>query len=338
MDFFGLDIGSHTIKAVQLAKKGNQHQLLAAGTAPSTLKGLVSESEADLTSLVTVIKKLYQEAKIKTKNVASALPQDQVSAKLITLPKLSEEELESALKWEAEQYVPFPLSEATLAHQIVGQVDKNGQSKMEVLLVAASTRLIDKLQKILKTAGLNPVSIEMEISAIARSLIAPEANPKMVVDLGAKTTDLAMVENGQVTFTVSTATAGEALTRAVAYGLELDPSQAEAYKKAYGVDTNKLEGKVAQAINPILDVIVKEIEKTLKYTQAKGKTVNQIILTGGTANLPEIAGLLAQKLNLEIQIGNPFSRVNVDPNLVKIPKSEIPLYAAAVGLALKEIA
>lgn len=337
MEFFGLDIGSHIVKAVQLAKKADKYQLVAMGIAPSTLKGLTSESESDLTALATIIKKLHQEAKIKTKNVASALPQDQVSAKLITLPKLSEEELESALKWEAEQYVPFPLSEATLAHQVVGQVNDGKQAKMEVLLVAASTRLVDKVVKVLKTAGLNPVSLEMEISAVARSLIPPGPGTTMIVDLGAKATDLAIVDNGQVTLTVSLATAGEALTRAVAYSLGLDPNQAEAYKKAYGMDTKKLEGKVTQAIDPVLQVVIKEMEKMLQFVQARGKTVNQVVLTGGTANLPEIAGLLAQKLNLEIQIGNPFVRVINDALLAKIPKEDIPLYATATGLALKEI-
>lgn len=337
MEFFGLDVGSYIIKAVQLAKRGDKYQLVTAAVVPSTSKGLLSESEADLTALATIIKKLHQDAKIRTKNVVSAIPQDQVSVKLITLPKLSEDELDSALKWEAEQYVPFPLSEATLAHQVVGQIDEGGQPKMEVLLVATPTRLIDKFIKVLKTAGLNPVSLEMEISAVARSLAPPGSKITMVVDLGAKATDLAIVENGQVIFTHSISTAGEALTRAVAYNLGLDANQAEAYKKAYGVDPNKLEGKITNAIDPVLEVIVKEMEKTIQYTQTKGKGVSQIVLTGGTSSLPDIAGLLAKKLNIEIQIGNPFSQVVVDGILSKIPAADIPLYASAVGLALKEI-
>jgi type IV pilus assembly protein PilM len=337
MDFFGLDIGSHVIKAVQLAKRGDKYSLVTAMAVPSTNKGLLSESEADLTALAMIVKKLYNDAKIRTKNVASAIPQDQVSAKLITLPKLTEDELDSALKWEAEQYVPFPLSEATLAHQIIGQIDDANQPKIEVLLVATPTRLIDKLIKVLKTAGLNPVSLEMEISAIARSLAPPGSKITMVVDLGAKATDLAIVENGQVILTHSVSTAGEALTRAVAYNLGLDANQAEAYKKAYGVDSSKLEGKITNAIDPILEVIVKEMEKTIQYFQTKGKGINQIVLTGGTSGLPDVASWLAKKLNIEIQIGNPFSQVTVGGILSKINTADVPLYACAVGLALKEI-
>jgi len=338
MDFFGLDIGSYSIKAVQLRKIQDKYQLVALGSAPSTPKGLASEAESDLTALAENIKKLHQEAKITTKNVASALPEDQVFTRVITLPKLSEEELTSALKWEAEQYVPIPLSEVTLSHQILGEITQDTRQKTEVLLVAAPNRLIDKLLKVLKTAGLNPISLETEILAMSRSLVAPDSEATLLVDLGARATDIAIVEKGQVAFTRSISTAGEALTRAVAGALGLEAGQAEEYKKAYGVDPGKLEGKVSQAIEPILEVIVKEMEQAIQfYQQEKEKTVKRIVLTGGTAILPEVITLLAKKLTFETQIGDPFSRVVQDSLLAKIPKNDLLFYAVAVGLAMKEI-
>jgi len=338
MDFFGLDIGSYSIKAVQLRKIQDKYQLVALGSAPSTPKGLASEAESDLTALAENIKKLYQEAKVTTKNVISALPEDQVFTRVITLPKLSEEELTSALKWETEQYVPIPLSEVTLAHQVIGETTQDTRQKTEVLLVAAPNRLIDKLLKVLKTAGLNPVSLETEILAMSRSLVAPDSEATLLVDLGARATDIAIVEKGQVVFTRSISTAGEALTRAVAGALGLEAGQAEEYKKAYGVDPGKLEGKVSQAIEPILEVIVKEMEQAIQfYQQEKEKTVKRIVLTGGTAILPEVITLLAKKLTFETQIGDPFSRVVEDSLLAKMPKNDLPFYAVAVGLAMKEI-
>lgn len=338
MDFFGLDIGSYSIKAIQLRKIQDKYQLVAVGSAPSTPKGLASEAESDLTALAENIKKLYQEAKVTTKNVISALPEDQVFTRVITLPKLSEEELTSALKWEAEQYVPIPLSEVTLAHQVIGETTQDTRQKTEVLLVAAPNRLIDKLLKVLKTAGLNPISLETEILAMSRSLVAPDSEATLLVDLGARATDIAIVEKGQVAFTRSISTAGEALTRAVAGALGLEAGQAEEYKKAYGVDPGKLEGKVSQAIEPILEVIVKEMEQAIQfYQQEKEKTVKRIVLTGGTAILPEVVPLLVKKLTFETQIGDPFSRIVKDSLLAKIPKNDLLFYAVAVGLAMKEI-
>ena len=338
MDYFGLDIGSQRIKLVKLHKSGNQYRLAALGNAVSTQKGLLSDAESDLTALATIIKKLHQEAKISTKNVVSALPQDQVFTQVISLPQLSEDELLSALKWEAEQYVPIPLSEVTLSHQVIGQVKENAKQKMEVLLAAAPTRLIDKLLMVLRAAGLNPVSLEIEIMALARSLVAPNPEVIMVVDLGAKATDFAVVENGQIIFVRSIATAGEALTRAVATALGLDPNQAEAYKKAYGADPKQLEGKVVEAIGPVVEVIVSEMEKIIQFYQLeKKKTLNRIILTGGTASLPEISSILAKKLNLEIQIGDPFLQLAKDGLATKIPAGDVSLYSIATGLAMKEI-
>ena len=335
MEFFGLDIGSHKIKIVQVQKSGDKYRLVALGSALSTSKGILSDSESDLTQLATIIKKLYQETKIKTKNVVTALPQDQVFTQVITLPQLSEDELNSALKWEAEQYIPIPLSEATISHQIIGRVKENAKEKIEVLLAAAPNRLIDKMVKVVKSAGFNPISLETENLAVARSLVVdPEA--VMIIDFGAKATDIAVVENKQVIFTRSIATAGEALTRAVASGLGLQPAQAEAYKKAYGADPQKLEGKMVEAMIPVIEVVIGEIEKILNFYRVE-KTISRIILSGGTATLTEISSLMVKKLNLEIQLGNPFSQMSKDSLPKKLSALEIPLYAIATGLAMKEI-
>lgn len=339
MDFFGLDIGTYSIKAVQLRKTQEKFYLVAFGSAPSTSRGLLSEAESDLTALAEAIKKLHKEAKFKTRNVAATLPQHEVFTRVVTLPELTQDELESALKWEAEQYVPIPLEEVTLVHQIMGKLTMDGKEKMEILLVAAPNRLIDKVVKVLKSADLNPVSLETEIFALARSLIPADKEPVMIVDLGATATDFAIVEKDQLVFVHSIGTAGSAITRAVAMELGLDPSQAEAYKKAYGVDPGKLEGKVLGAIGPVLEVIVKEMEKAIQYYQAKGggRTLSRVILTGGSAGLPEVAGLLAKRLNLEIQLGDPFVRVGKDNLPVGVPANEASAYAVAVGLAMKEI-
>lgn len=339
MEFFGLDIGSHNIKAVQLKKAtADQYQLVALGSAPSTTKGWLSEAESDLTALAEIVKKLSQEIKITSKNVAAALPEDQVFSRVVTLPKLSEEELTSALNWEAEQWVPIPLAEVTLAHQIIGEIRVDNQEKIEVFLVAAPNRLIEKILKVIKTAGLNPVSLETEILAMARSLVAADAEATLLVDLGARATDLAIVDGGQVVFSRSIPTAGEALTRAIASSLGMEVSQAEEYKKAYGIDPQKLQGKVSEVIEPVLEVVIKEMEQAIQfYQQEKRKTTKRIVLSGGTAILPEAVNSIAKKLMVEIQLGDPFSRVTQDSLVAKIPQNERSFYSVAVGLAMKEI-
>jgi len=339
MTFFGLDIGSHSLKIAQVKKGKDQAQLVALGSTLSPPRGLLSEAESDLNALAEAIKKLHQETEVKTKNVATALPEDQVFTRVITLPKLSPQELNSAIKWEAEQYVPLPLEEVSFDYQVVGQTKEDKTEKIDVLLVAAPKRLIEKTIKVLKVAGLVPVALETEILALARSLVAPDSKTSLIVDLGARATDMAIVDLGQVVFTRSIPTAGEALTRAIASNLDLEPSQAEEYKKTYGVDPQKLEGKVRGAIAPLLEVVVKEMEKAIQFYQsAKKKQVERVILAGGTAELPEVVSLLAEKLSLEIQVGDPFTRLAENKEvLAKMTIRSAPLYATAIGLALKEI-
>jgi len=337
MDFFGLDIGSHTIKIVQLKKDKNKYQLLAFGSCPSPKKGLLSEAETDLASLAEITKRLYQDSGVKTRNVVTALPQDQVFTKLITIPPLSDKEIESAIEWEAERYVPLPLSEVILSYEILRKVKEDNQEKMEILLAASPRALIEKMINVLKMAGLNPVSIEMEIMAVIRSLTPVGGGSFLIADFGAKATDLAVVEGDVLSLIHSIPSGGESLTRAISLELGLDPEQAEAYKESYGADPEKLEGKIGAAIKPVLNNIIEEIKKTIQFYQQKGKNIQRVILTGGGAVLPQLNTLLAKSVNLEVQIGDPFGELIEGPLLAKIPFNQRSVYSIAVGLAMKEI-
>lgn len=340
MNFFGLDIGSRALKVAQVEKSGDKYRLIALGVAPAPAGGILSEAARDLTALSESIKKLRADAKITTNNVALALPEDKVFTRVIEIPPLTEDELASAIKWEAEQYIPIPLAEVSIDYQIVSKPDKDKDKKMEVLLVAAPKQLIEKHLRVLENAGLKAISLETEIIAIARSVAPPDSTPTLVVDLGARATDMAIVTSGQIVFTRSIGTAGEALTRAVASQLKLEPAQAEEYKKAYGVDPAQLEGKVKGAIGPILDVVVKEMEKALEFYRSKHaeNPVKRVVLTGGTAGLPEVVSLIAQKLGIEVQLADPFARLEKEQEIIaKLPEGAAPLYAIAIGLALKEV-
>lgn len=339
MNFFGIDIGSYKIKIVQLQPAGqNKYHLIAVGSAPSTPKGLMSESEADLNNLALKIKTLYQELKLNTNNVACALPEDKVFTRVVTYPKMSDDELNSALRYEAEEYIPFPVDEASISHQVIRIIKEGKTEKMEVLLVAAPNSLIDKYLRVLKVAGLNPVSVETEILAIARSLVPPDSDVTLLADMGASATDLAIIDSGQVVFTRSVPTAGDAITRAVAVSLGMEAAQAEEYKKAYGMDPGQLEGKISQAITPVLDVLIKEMEQAIRfYSEDKGKTIKRILLTGGSAVLPAVITVIAKRLSVETQVGDPFAQVVESGLLGRLPKGDLPFYAVAVGLAMKQI-
>ena len=339
MDYFGLDFGARTLKLVQLRRRHSQYELVTFGLAPTPGRGLLSDSEADLTNLAVAIKTLCRDAHVLGHNAITALPQSQVFVQLITLPKISDQDLESALKWEAEQYVPLPLDEVTLAHEVIGETSVDGKPSLEVNLIAVPSRLIDKTVKVIQAAGLTPLSLETEIFSLARSLVNPDEPAVMLIDLGASSTDIAVIERGHLILIRSVATGGDSLTKAIASALGMEETQAEAYKKTYGVDQSKLEGKIKTALDPIISVLLGEIEKTLNFYSARSQSqkINRVLLTGGTSVLPEISSALTQRLNLEIQLGDPFTHIQGQDALIKKIGVQASFLAVAVGLAMKGV-
>lgn len=341
MNTFGLDIGSNSIKLIKLARLADKYKLQFFGIAPTPANVLFSESESDVILLAETIKKLVNDTKVDTNEAVIALPESRVISTIIEMPPLSETELAEAIKWEAEQYIPQPLSEVKLAWNIV-EMPKKGETgvKMKVLLISAPIRLIDRYTRILSLANLKPVSLETEMLAILRSLEADLMDmPTIVINLGASATHLAIVYHGSLFFTRSIGTGGSALAKAVASELGLEISQAEEYKKSYGLNEASLEGKVTAAIKPIFTVITEEIRKALAFFKEKTKDelVNRAILTGGTARLPGIVSYFAQELSLEVLVGNPWVKVILDPLMAKEISDDGNLYAGAVGLAMKDL-
>lgn len=333
MKSFGLDIGSHSIKVVELVRDGKAVRLVASGIAVTPAGGLLTESEKTLTEVSTAIKKLVNDTKISTKNVVFSLPEQSIYTRVVSFPPLSDEEVSSAIEWQAEGYIPIPKKDAVLDWEIVAKSEKS----VEVLLIAAPIVLVDKYMNVVQNAGLVPVAAETELIALARA-IAPESGNALIVDFGATSTDLAITVNRQLMFARSIPSAGTALTRAVATSIGVESSQAEEYKKTYGLSL-ALEGKVKQALSTVVSPLVDEIKKAIGFwKQERPNSPVQVgILTGGTAGLPELIPSITQNLGIEMSIGNPFGLINMDPNTSKNLSAYSPLYAIAVGLAMRDL-
>lgn len=342
INHFGLDIGTHSIKVVQLSGSSDTPSFITAGLLPTPNNAFISESSEDQQALAESIKNLLKEARITTNRVVTALPESQIFTRVVEMPQLSKQEMESAIDYEAEQYVPIPISEVRLTWQVISsRVGPDKKTIMDVLLVAAPKNLIEKYLNILKTAGLNPVSLETETTAVIRALVQRIAGSPttLVVSIGASTTDLTIVSDFQIKFTRSIATGGMALARGVANDLGFELDQAIEYMKTYGLDATQLEGKVMQAIKPVFDVIVNEIRRAIAYYTGKhpDKPVKRVVLAGGTAKLPGMVIYLAEALGLEVQIGNPWDGIALPPGMSQKLIEEGTSYSVAVGLALKGV-
>ncbi len=333
----GLDIGSKTIKIVELEKTRDSYKLKASGIIgykSSTPEHLSDDKE--IAVLSDVIRKLHKEAKIVSREVVVSIPETQVYTRMIRFPLLTDSEVASAVKWEAEQYIPFPIEEAVIDYQIIDKNENATPPQVYVLLIAAPKLLVDRYVKLIGMCKLDLVAIETELVAIARS-ICPIDQTVMVADFGARSTNIAIVKNSSLMMSRSIPTAGDALTRAVAQGLGIEAQQAEEYKKTYGLSSSNLDGKIKSILYPVLRMVSDEIKKAIHYYQSEGEgePPKSLILTGGSAGMPEVASIMTELLGIEVSIGNPFTKVQIDPQALKQISGYAPFYAIAVGLSMR---
>ena len=334
----GIDIGSKTIKIVELDKEGANYSLGASGIigySGITIDKMTDEKE--MASLGQIIRKLHSEAGVSSKDVVISIPEPLVFTRTIKFPLLTDAEIASAVKWEAEQYIPIPITDAIVQHTILARNEKSSPPEVLVLLVAAPKAVVEKYTKVIQLAGLNTVAVETELVALTRSL-APPDRTVLLVDFGASSTNIAISKMGLLSFSRCVPIAGEAFTRAVSQGLGVTPEQAEEYKKTYGLTATQLEGKVKRVLDPVLALVVDEIKKAVSYylTEEKGESPSSLIVSGGTSAVPEIVTTLTKLIGMEVLVGNPFEKINVDPETAQKLAPYVLLYGVAVGLALRD--
>jgi type IV pilus assembly protein PilM len=335
----GIDIGTHSIKVIEMGIDAGVPVLLAAGSMPTPPKSLSSTLDIDRQAISGVLRELVRQVGAKTTDVVLGLPESQVFTRVIEMPSLSERELASAIKWESEQYIPLPLDQVNIDFTVLRDSKETGTGKMDILLVAAPKALTDRYLKIVEDAQLTPIAAETEIVALTRAIVrtVPSVPNIMIMSLGGQTTDVAIVRKSVILFARSIPAGGDAITRAISEGLEFSVVQADGYKKAYGLDPSVLEGKIAKLIRPVMDTITTELSRAVGFFEekCKGEHLGIAILAGGNAKLPGLVSYLAEKLGFEVQLANPWLGVRRDPRF-SVLGSEGPIFSVAVGLSLRK--
>jgi type IV pilus assembly protein PilM len=342
----GLDIGYSSIKVVALSHKSSPPRLISLGAIPSPQPGIVSDNDTELEAVATAIKKLFAAAKIEEREIVAALPESKVFTRVIDdLPYLSDQELPSAIKYASEEFIPMPIAEVNLNWQVLfrekGQGGKEGQEggKTVVFVVASPKSQVNKYLKIFGMANLKPAALETEIIASTRALVGnnPFSPTSLVVQLGATTTDFSVVSKGLILLTRSISTGGAALTRAISQQFNFELTQAEEYKKVYGLLTDQLEGQVFKTLKPVVDIMLDETKRVIQAFESKNQSnpIKRVVLSGGGAKLPGLVIYFANNLGLEVQEADPWYFVAKDKNINPKLAAEGPFYSVAVGLALR---
>lgn len=338
----GLDIGFASIKVVALDNDSQVPRLLSLGNIASPHPGMTSDADLDLESVADTVKKLFDAAKIESREVFVALPESKVFTRIIDeLPFLDDKELASAIQYVSEEFIPMPVNETNLNWQILARgSSQNKNQKTVVFVVAAPKNVINKYIKVLNMAGLHPKAMETEIIAATRSLVGnnPFSPTTMIIQMGAATTDFAVVSKEMIWLTRSISTGGLALTRAILQQFNFEFSQAEEYKKVYGLREDVLEGKIFEALKPVVDVILGESRRVIQAYEAKHPQdrIKRVVLSGGGVKMLGLVIYLANSLGIEVQEADPWYLVSKDKSVIAKLAQDAPQYSVAVGLALRE--
>ncbi len=335
--FLGVDVGSTSLKLVELTKEKGVPYLLTYGYAERSLGDVIKgDPKVVLARVAALLKKLYTESGIKTYKAVTALPNFSVFNSVITLPVMNKKELEAAVRWEAKKFIPMPIEEVVLDWRIIDTIQVGQKRKnYRILLTAASRKLVKRYVEIFKQADLELLSLETESFALARSLIGKSQATTMIIDTSALTTDIIIIEKGIPAFNRSIDVGGITISRAIANSLNVDFKRAEQFKRDIGMAGGS---KIPQVIEGILKPVVDEMHYSLKlYQDQSGKMVEQIILSGGSAYLPNLVNYFSKVIDLRILVGNPWSKIAYAEDLKPALEEVAPRFAVAVGLALREI-
>lgn len=338
LSVLGIDLGSNAIKIVELLKKGNQTSLSSLGSIPTPPRGLLSDIPLDEQAVVDILTKLLREMKVTSKSAHISLPESQVFTRVVDLPNLTDKELSSSIQWEAEQYIPLPIDKVNMDYAVLSRDSQ--KNTMKVLFVAAPLHLIEKYTRLIAAANLEILSLETD--AIATSRIIPKALPEkstaLFVNIGASATIIGIVREKIPIFVRTIQTGGDQFSRAISEELGFPLSQAEEYKRTYGLLRDQLEGKIFSSLSPPFETLMAEIKKVTAYLleQYPQEKITTILLSGGSVRMPGLVGFIASETGVDTQIVNPFEYCSYNPSQKALIESNASFFTVAVGLGIKE--
>lgn len=342
-NYLGVDIGTSSIKMVELKKEGGKAKLLTYGFS----ENLQSSVQTDVKTSLKIIKQVYKQSGIVSRRAVAALPTFSVFSSIINLTGVSKKDITSAVHWEAKKVIPLPLEEMILDWRKIekdenkkdNKKDVGQKTEMKVLLTGAPRTLVKKYIEIFKSLQINLISLETETFSLIRSLVGGDKSTVMLVEMGATTTDIAIVDNSIPVLARSIDIGGLTITKAISNNLNIGLERAEQFKYDLGISSMESQTDIIpKTIIETVSSIVNEVKYALNLFQSKNKKgVEKIILSGGSALLINFANYLSKNLNINVIIGNPWSRVSYPLELKPLLDEIGPRMSIAIGLAMREI-
>ncbi len=337
----GLDVSSTTVKLLELSYSGDRYRVESYAVSSLPQDAVIEKSVNDVDGVANAIRSVVAQSRTKLKTVAAAVAGSSVITKIIDMPDgLSDDEMETQLTLEADQYIPYPLEEVAIDFEVQGpSPERNNQ--VEVLLAACRRETIDTRVEAIEGAELIPRIMDVEAYAMERAFtlvqhqLDLEAESTVaVVDIGATMTTLSVLNNGQTIYTREQLFGGKQLTDEIMrrYGLPLE--EAGLAKKQGGLP----DDYEPEVLEPFKEAVVQQVARSLQFffSSSQYNDVDYIILAGGVSSMDGLADLVQEKLGTPAAVANPFANMSISPKVNAVAlSSDAPAMMIACGLALR---
>lgn len=371
MRVLGIDIGASSIKVVQLRKKGGKAILETYGALSLGPYAGVEIGRATVLKpekIIAALSDILREAKTTTKTGGVTLPFGSILMSVIEMPAVNEKALAQMIPIEARKYIPVPITEVSLdwtiipkdevkptgsvagssagagTPRVLGLNDSErlpGQKKigtLDVLVVAIHNETLREYQDIVKQAGLDANFFEIEIFSTIRAVLDKNTAPVLVLDMGAATTKLYIVDRGIVRASHTVNKGSQDVTLALSSALSVQPDKAEILKRTIGWSRDPVNADIAKSISVVIDHIFSETKHVVGNYQTKhNKSVERAILVGGGCSMKGFDELAKASLEMPVELADPFGKVQAPAFLAEVLKRNGPEFTAALGIALRRI-
>jgi type IV pilus assembly protein PilM len=337
----GLDISSTTIKLLELSRSGDKYRVESYSVSSLPQDAVVEKAINDVDAVAGTIRAVVAQSRSKLKTIAAAVPGSAVITKHVDMPAgLSDEEMESQLTLEADQYIPYPLEEVALDFEVQGPLPER-DNMVDVLLAACRRETIDARVEAIEGADLEarvmdvePYAMERAYGLIREHLELEEKSIVAIVDIGATMTTLSVLQNGSTIYTREQLFGGKQLTDEIMrrYGLPLE--EAGLAKKQGGLP----DDYEPELLNPFRDAVVQQVTRSLQlfFSSSQYNDVDTIIMAGGVSYMEGLSDLVQEQLDTPTVVANPFAEMTISSRVNAVAlASDAPAMMIACGLALR---
>lgn len=343
----GLDISDRTFKYLKLTFDG--HTKFDAFGESDIPDGIIEEGEIKNESALVDIFKAWKKEHARMLHsgvIVASLPEEKSFLRLIQLPKVKDEEIANAIRWEIEAHIPLPPDNLTYDYEVVKPLEGT-PAHTDVVVTAFPKSIVSSYVSVMKQSGLTLAALELESQAIARAVIDTDAsqNAKIIVDIGKTRTSFMTFAGSAIIFTATIQLGGNTFEENISRALAVDRARAKEIKEKMGLNRSTDKG-VFTALTPALSVLVDELKRVIAYHEEHAEhlhgvhqIIDEILLVGGDANLFGIDTFVASALKTPVAHADPFVNIKKDfaASFPPMPKTELLAFATTIGLSLRVI-